>query len=180
MARPLPLALAFFAALAAASPVHATWLPTDGPAALFARADVVARVRVLTVEAVQDPDTERVSTRCAIEVMEAFKGGEAAGAVLALRVPGGTVGDTTVHVEGAPELDPGVEVVVFLRRAGDFFTLVGLGQGVWVVVPAPDGDRLGPASTRSARARFRDPTRPERADTLPRVDTLRGAGAAPR
>jgi hypothetical protein len=57
-----------------------------------------------------------------------------------IRTKGGTVGDLTQRVSGAPEFKAGEEVVVFLHRAGErHFVVHSLALGKFEVAKGADG-----------------------------------------
>jgi hypothetical protein len=58
---------------------------------------------------------------------------------LVLSVVGGTLGDRTLHVAGAPAFEAGVRYVLFLDDAEPLCGLAGWTQGMFRVVPLPDG-----------------------------------------
>lgn len=119
-------------ALATALPAFATTLIAMDVPALTKAADVVVRGTVVRVEARWTMDRSRIVTDNEILVAQTYKGNVVAKTVVAMQ-PGGVVGDLGQKVHGAATFALGDEVVVFLERRGDRFTVVGLAQGRLVV-----------------------------------------------
>lgn len=94
---------------------------------LAARCDAVVRARVETCEARVSADGRRIYTHATIRCSEVWRG--SAPRELVVKVPGGQVGDLAQRVDGAPVLQPGEEVVLFLRKSGRVYSVAGLGQG---------------------------------------------------
>ncbi|MDX2013042.1 MAG: hypothetical protein SFW67_22805 [Myxococcaceae bacterium] len=115
-------------ALAAALPAFATTLIAMDVPALTKAADVVVRGTVVRVEARWTMDRARIVTDNEILVTQVYKGNVVAKTVVAMQ-PGGVVGDLGQKVHGAATFALGDEVVVFLERRGDRFSVVGLAQG---------------------------------------------------
>ncbi|HEY3449313.1 MAG TPA: hypothetical protein VGK67_23355 [Myxococcales bacterium] len=140
--RPRPLlrrSLPFFAALFLAAP--AVWasvvLPTTVEA-LARRADLVVRGRAERSVAAASPDGKLIHTLTTVRVASALKG--EAGEVVEVRTPGGTLGDITQVVHGAPSFSAGEEVVLFLHReSATRFTVENLALGKFEIVRAQDG-----------------------------------------
>ncbi len=147
--------LALGALLCAAAPLHATLLPSFDLAQLTARADRIVRGRVVAQTGLLVAPAGRVVTDTRVEVHEVLKGAPVP-AQIVVRRPGGKVGDTEVHVVGAPTFAIGEDVVLFLRVGAAGHALVGLAQGKfavrsvggeWRVFPAPRAARAAPAET---------------------------------
>jgi hypothetical protein len=94
--------------------------------------------RVLSSAPQWTADGAAVVTLHQIAVAAAWKG--EAGDTLAVRTPGGRMGDYVMIMPGAPELQDGDTVLLFLERndAGSF-DVVSLAQGSFRVATAPDG-----------------------------------------
>jgi hypothetical protein len=94
--------------------------------------------RVLSGTPQWTPDGAAVVTLHELSVASAWKG--EAGATLFVRTPGGRMGDYVMSMPGAPELQPGDTVLLFLERndAGSF-DVVSLAQGSFRIATAPDG-----------------------------------------
>lgn len=102
--------------------------------------------RVVDVRSVLVGPARTIESIVTVEVVQSLKG--APGASVSFRVPGGRVGRYRRVMVGAPQFEPGNEVVVFLRgQAPAMPSLFGLNQGVYrvtrdasagaVVTPAP-------------------------------------------
>lgn len=98
---------------------------------LAARCDAVVRGRIETCEARLSGDGRRIYTHVTVRRSEVWRG--SAPSRLAVRIPGGTIGDLAQHVHGAPALRPGEEVVLFLRRVGPAFSIAALSQGKFAI-----------------------------------------------
>ncbi|MCL4233103.1 MAG: hypothetical protein KJ042_01130 [Deltaproteobacteria bacterium] len=151
MTRLLAIAAAMACAYAiVAGPASATSVIALSDEQVFAKADVVARGRVISVEVKERVNAaSKLVTVVTIDVSEAFKGVIEAGhkrkfLPLVLEVPGGTVGDIGVAVMGAPVFEVGDEVVVAAERAGQggATILVGFFQGRYTVLNPTDATPL--------------------------------------
>ena len=92
------------------------FLPVDFDT-LARRADLIVRGTVQSSSSALTPDGKQVHTVTRIAVGRTLKG--SAPVVVEVRTPGGSVGDFSQKISGAPEFTPGEEVIVFLRRHGD-------------------------------------------------------------
>jgi hypothetical protein len=115
-------------AVAAALPAFATTLIAMDVPALTKAADVVVRGTVVRVEPRWTMDGARIVTDAEILVAQTYKGNVTAKTVVAMQ-PGGVIGDVGQKVHGVATFALGDEVVVFLERRGDRFTVSGLAQG---------------------------------------------------
>ncbi len=135
-------------------------LPRRAPAPLLALAALVAQTRAAGATTLYErtldelaraadavvvatPSAERRSfwrngrivTDVAVNVTAVITGHAAPGA-LSVRLPGGTVGDIAQHLAGAPSLDAGVPVVLFLSAPRDGARAVlSLSAGVLPMAP---------------------------------------------
>jgi hypothetical protein len=115
--------------LGPAARASVAWLETvEG---LASRCDAVVRARVETCEARLSADGRRIYTHAVVRCSDVWRG--SAPSRLVVRIPGGTVGDLSQRVEGAPALRPGEDIVLFLRRSGPAFSIAGLGQGKFAI-----------------------------------------------
>jgi hypothetical protein len=129
------VALAAGFLMAAAVPSSSTVVAPLDLAELVAGARTIVYGRVMRTQAVVVDG--RTETTVSLGVPAYFKGD--GGREVVFRVPGGQIGRYRTVVVGAPVLQPGDEVVVFLRgdRAA-MPVIVGFSQGVLRVVrPAP-------------------------------------------
>src|SRR5262245_13815138 len=121
------------ASLATAS----TFLKVDIPT-LKSMSESVVRGHVVDVRSAWNDEGTAIFTYVTLEVTGRLHGNAAD--QLVIRVPGGTVGDFTTVMEGAPEFEPGDDVVAFIARWYDGVPMVaGYAQGLSRVHP----DRLG-------------------------------------
>jgi hypothetical protein len=106
----------------------------------------IARGRVVALDARWTDDRRRVETVVTLEAESYLKG--AFGPVLQFRVPGGRLGRYRSLLVGAPEFVIGQRVVVFLAARGPGVPFVlGLGQGVFRIVPGAGGLLVTPPAT---------------------------------
>lgn len=111
-----------------ALPALAAVGPEVSVEALARRADAVVHGSVQGVEAAWTADGRHVRTRVTLRRVSTWRG--AAPEVVVVEVPGGRVGDVAQSVAGAPEFEPGEEVVVFLRATSPGrFRVLGLATG---------------------------------------------------
>ncbi len=135
-------ALALLLLLAAAPAAAATFVESSVEE-VARSADVVVRGRVLSAVGRLTRDGRRVVTDVEIAVDRAWKG--APGPTVRVVVPGGSTGTLALSVDAAPTFSPGEEVVVFLSRRGDAWTVMGHALGKYRVDGAdarPGLDRL--------------------------------------
>lgn len=93
---------------------------------------VIVHGRVVDVRPVWVDGRRRIDSIVTLDAGAYFKGGPAE--TVTFRVPGGTIGRYRQHMVGAPEFQPGEEVVMFLRADGPTVAYVfGLSQGVFRV-----------------------------------------------
>ncbi|HVV16226.1 MAG TPA: hypothetical protein VHH90_03410 [Polyangia bacterium] len=166
-ARRLPALLVLAASIGPGlvGPARATLIVALDLPAMVARAERIAVVDVVSVQAAWNARHERITTAVQLSVVESWKGSLEPGTRLTVLEPGGTVGDVTTTVDGMPRFVPGERTLVFLHGPPDRATVVGLTQGKrplrrdpgsgrwWVRGPdraAADFVRLGPASPTAA------------------------------
>jgi hypothetical protein len=132
-----------------ASGAHATvLLPTD-LGVLSRDARTIARGTVVNLDSQWTGDHRAVETLVTIDVESYLKG--ALGSTLTFRVPGGRLGRFRSIVVGAPDFAVGQRIVVFLGyRAPDVPYVLGLGQGVYRIVPAGFGWNVTPPAVVTA------------------------------
>lgn len=141
MSRGQSTARALLVCLAAAVPAGATVVVPADLGELSRDARAIARGRVAAVEGRWTDDRRTIETIVTLEVASYWKG--ALGPTLQFRVPGGDLGRYRSVVVGAPEFVVDQQVVVFVGAAGPMIPYVlGLNQGVYRVVRAPDGAGL--------------------------------------
>jgi hypothetical protein len=114
-----------------------TFLKVDIPT-LKGMSESVVRGHVLDVRSAWNDEGTAIFTYVTLQVTGRLHG--KADNQLVIRVPGGTVGDFTSVMEGAPAFEPGDDVVAFIARWFDGVPMVaGYAQGLSRVHP----DRLG-------------------------------------
>ncbi len=118
------------AGLGWAAPLTATTVEAPSFDELVAGAEIVFEGRVSEFESrwVGQNETRRIKTFYSFQVDEILKGEVSSPYVL--EVLGGTVGETTLKVEGAPEFSIGDRVILFVTDNGtQFVPLVGIMHG---------------------------------------------------
>lgn len=104
---------------------------------------------VVSVRTAWDDAGERIFTHVEVAPRETLKGAPAA--LVALKLPGGEVGDTAYVIHGMPRFRTGEEVVLHLTDAharSGVRLPVGLGQGVHRVLRPAHGPALAARDTR--------------------------------
>jgi hypothetical protein len=132
-------ALALGAILLAGVPITqaSTFLKVDIPT-LKNMSESVVHAKVLDVRSAWNDEGSAIFTFVTLEVKGRLHG--EADDQLVVRVPGGTVGDFTSEMEGAPQFHKGDQIVAFIARWHDGVPMVaGYAQGLSKVNP----DRLG-------------------------------------
>jgi hypothetical protein len=133
-----PFVMSALALLAIASASHATVVLPADLGDLVREARSIARGRIASVDAQWSDDQRAIETIVTLDVETYLKG--PLGATVQFRVPGGTLGRLRRVVVGAPEFEVGQRVVIFLGAQGPSVPfVVGLGQGVFRIVPGAGG-----------------------------------------
>jgi hypothetical protein len=105
-----------------------TFLKVDMPT-LRGMSEAVVQARVVDVQSAWNDEGSMIFTHVTLEVTGRLHG--KAANQLVVRVPGGTVGNFTSVMEGAPEFTVGDEVVAFIARWDDGAPMIaGYAQGV--------------------------------------------------
>jgi len=105
---------------------------------LARRADVIVRGTTKATAASLTEDGRQIQTVAKVTVGSVLKG--EAMSEFEVRTPGGTIGDITQVVHGAPQFVEGQEVILFLHRVSERrFTIEGFAQGKYEVVKGSDG-----------------------------------------
>ncbi len=117
-------------------------LAGGGFASTFVKADVqtlkqtsksVVHARVTDIESAWNSEHTMIFTSVTLSVIRTLHGNSQQ--QLSVRVPGGTVGDYTVKMSGAPEFEKGSSVVAFIGAWDDGVPMVaGYFQGLSTVV----------------------------------------------
>jgi len=129
------------AALLAAAPAAASTVLAATVEELTRTADLVVRGTVEGRESRFAPGGRRIFTTLRVRPAAVWKG--SAGGVVEVTIPGGVVGDIGQRVSGVAAFDDGEEVVLFLRRAGPAFGVMGLSQGKFRVEGDTARNRVG-------------------------------------
>jgi hypothetical protein len=125
-------------ALLATAPAEATIVIPADLGQLARDAQAIVRGRVVAVAGRWTEDRRTIETIVTIEAESYLKG--SFGPTLQFRVPGGDLGRYRSIVVGAPGFAVDDRVVLFLGASGPSVPhILGLSQGVFRVVPAPDG-----------------------------------------
>lgn len=100
---------------------------------LCEKAEAVYRVRCVGSRSTWDDVRCLITTTTTLRVLDAVKGGEQE---IFLRLPGGTVNDTTLTIPDFPVFRGNDEMVIFLTGRDDagYPWPVGMGQGIYPVV----------------------------------------------
>src|SRR5438270_1706081 len=113
-----------------------------GPAdveSLTALADAVVHARVVGERSHPAAGGGLIFTEISVLPLEWWKGSQSMQPI-AVRVEGGRIGNVGQSVAGAPVLNPGDEVVLFLRRlATGLYEVEHLGMGKFAVKPGAGG-----------------------------------------
>jgi hypothetical protein len=144
VARLCPLA-AILAVLASSGVAQGTVVAPMDLASLTRSADLIIRGAVLDTRASVSEDRRQIHTLASVRVLARQKG--ECFPEIHVRLPGGSAGDLTQRVAGAPELFVGDEVLLFLRRLpGEkpVYAITGFSQGKFNIVE----DRKGRWVTR--------------------------------
>ncbi len=84
-----------------------------------------------------------IETKVTLDQVSYFKGQRSKATQFTYTVPGGTVGDMTMRIAGAPEFKQGEEWVLFLLPEWKSFPTVGLHQGAYQLVDGEVRDGNG-------------------------------------
>jgi len=100
--------------------------------ALSRQSEMVVQARVLGVSSAWNADRSMIFSRVDLQVTRGLMG--PAPSRVTVRVPGGSVGDQTTRMVGAPAFEAGSEVVAFLGRwDDDVLGIMGYAQGLSLV-----------------------------------------------
>jgi hypothetical protein len=121
--------------LAFTAQLHATTVEAPDFATLVADAEVILQGTVKDQQSrwEGEPQKSAIVTKISLEVHKTLKG--SAGAMYELEVIGGTVGETTLEVHGAPKFTTGQTYLLFVQQNGkQVIPLVGMMHGFVQVV----------------------------------------------
>ena len=131
------LAIAAFIIAGSGLAGASTFLKED-VASLKKQSEAVVHAKVVDVRSYWDPTGSTIFTDVTLDVKGRLHG--SSDNQIIVRVPGGTVGDFTVEMEGAPKFDMDDDVVAFIARWYDGVPMVaGYFQGLMKV----QHDKLG-------------------------------------
>lgn len=131
------LALGAFLLAGVSVTAASTFLQVDIPT-LKKMSESVVHANVVDVRSAWNPEGSAIFTFVTLEVKGRLHG--SAESQIVVRVPGGTVGDFTSEMEGAPQFRKGDQIVAFIGRWSDGVAMVaGYAQGLSKV----NQDRLG-------------------------------------
>ncbi len=119
-------------ALLAAAPVVSASMTEISVENLTRESDVIAIGDIKEVESSWNLWRTMINTHSTLSVEKYIKGGEGA-ETLTIVTEGGTVGESSVWVEDVPVFMKNETVLVFLKRAGNDFSVVGWIQGKYIV-----------------------------------------------
>ncbi len=157
------LALALLLAALAAPSLASVFLKED-VASLAGKSRAVVHARVADMRSYWNAERTMIFTDVTLEVKGRLRG--TAEGQLVVRVPGGTVDDYTVEMEGAPEFVTGEQVVAFIGSWDDGVPMVaGYFQGLSRV----EHDKSGNAILHGGVA-----------DGLPMIELARQVGRSDR
>jgi hypothetical protein len=127
--KPMLLAVAL---LVSSAPAWGTRMRPLSVEELAARAEMVARGRVVGLETLRDA-RRQIFTRIEVAVDEVWKG-PASDGTLQIVASGGVLGDERVEIPGQAAYRVGDEIVAYLARNGrGEWVTIGLGQGRFLV-----------------------------------------------
>ncbi|MCX9025435.1 MAG: hypothetical protein OIN85_04990 [Candidatus Methanoperedens sp.] len=118
--------------LLAAAPVVSASMTEISVENLTRESDVIAIGDIKEVESSWNLWRTMINTHSTLSVEKYIKGGEGA-ETLTIVTEGGTVGESGVWVEDVPVFTKNETVLVFLKRAGSEFSVVGWIQGKYIV-----------------------------------------------
>jgi len=146
--------------------IRATTLARLSLDQLSAGSDAVARVRCAGAESRWENGS--IWTVATLEVVETMKGNLPR--EIAVRLPGGRVGQLIAPVEGTPKFNPGDDAVVFLERSpAGGFTVAGWVEGTFRISRDPRTGSETVTQDSSAFAVFDAATRAFRAEGIRRM-----------
>jgi hypothetical protein len=118
---------------------------------MVSESETIVHGRVAEVRSQMRTDRRSIESLVTVAVIDSLKGGS--NRLVVFRTPAGQVGRYRRIVVGAPEFEPGDEVVVFLHGSGPMLpTVFGLNQGVYRVKRSGDLALVTPAPVVGDRA----------------------------
>ncbi|MCZ7385184.1 MAG: hypothetical protein O8C63_10620 [Candidatus Methanoperedens sp.] len=133
-------------ALLAAAPVVSASMTEISVENLTGESDVIAIGEIKEVESGWNLWRTMIYTYSTLSVEKYIKGGEGA-ETLTIITEGGTVGESSVWAEDVPVFTKNETVLVFLKRAGREFSVVGWVQGKYIVKNGEVSDLKGEKTT---------------------------------
>ena len=103
---------------------------------ILKRSDAVVRGVVRDVESRYNEERTKILTYTLIEIKETINGKTPP--VITVETYGGRVGDINMKVPGMPEFKKGEEVVLFVKKTGEYYHISGMVQGKYRVEKGED------------------------------------------
>lgn len=103
------------------------------------RSSLIIKGTVASIDAYKNEETGVINSKVSIIPEEVLKGQLPSNAQVVVIVWGGTVGDLTMYVPGAPEFNEGERVLLFLNDFNGEKHVVGLAQGKFSIVETEEG-----------------------------------------
>lgn len=119
-------------ALTATQAASATTVRGFGTRDMVREAAVVVRGTVTQQGGVYSADRSKIYTESRVQLREVVVG-RVPTAEIVVRQLGGTVGQVSMVVSGVARIQPGEDVLLFLRTDGERYYLVGMAQGKYTV-----------------------------------------------
>jgi hypothetical protein len=98
---------------------------------LVEKADCIVIGRVVGSHTFRSPDQKLILTRHTLEIQQSLKGNPSP--TMEVTTIGGQIGDTILQVAGMPSLTVGESMVLFLKPAGAYTTVLGWQQGKYSI-----------------------------------------------
>jgi len=103
---------------------------------ILKRSEAVVRGVVRDVESRYNEERTKILTYTLIEIKETINGKTPP--VITVETYGGRVGDINMKVPGMPEFKKGEEVVLFVKKTGEYYHISGMVQGKYRVEKGED------------------------------------------
>ena len=117
--------------LALAGPMAATTVRRLSFDELVSKAHSIVVGQVRDARTFWTADGKLILTSYTLQVRESMKG--TVPSTVVVTTIGGRIGNTVLHVSGMPAFETGETAVVFLEQSGAYSTVLGLGQGKFLV-----------------------------------------------
>src|SRR5579883_1831307 len=137
----LPFLLLIFLTLYSPA-VHATQVLRLSLADLTHRADAIVVGHVVSQSVHWNDTGQRIYTDTVVAVDQDLRDRLLPTSTVVVRQAGGMVGNVGMVIAGVPKFASGETVLLFLRRAGQFYGVVGLAQGKMKIVKTAKAELL--------------------------------------